>query len=103
MRFTQCVTRGRIAIESDAGTSTLTGADSDGSTVELPAYAATTTRDGPGGSFAFHAPSALVTTVAARLYWLPPSLGAVKIWTVCPGSAFPVAVPSHPLTATAER
>src|SRR5712671_2451233 len=97
IRPPQCVLRGAIWSESDAGTTRLAAVDSAGSTFVPPPYAATTTRDGPGGIRALQLPFAAVVATATCENCRDPLSGATKTRTGCPPSALPSVVPSQPL------
>jgi hypothetical protein len=70
--------RGRIAMRTNAGTTTRTCPEDEDSVVADPSKTASTTREGPGGSRAVQVPVAVVVTVAASANALLPLLGAVR-------------------------
>src|ERR1700736_2713876 len=80
------------------GTGSLTADEAVGSVVLDPSYAATSNREGPGGTRAFQLPSGPVVTTASCVNECWELLGAVSRRIGCPAIAVPLGNPSQPLT-----
>ena len=91
--------RGEIDIAIRAGTLTL-ARPLEGRIVGVPAKAASMIREGPAGSVAVHAPSALVLTTVAGVNAPEPFCGAVSTLTLCPASGSPALLSNSPYTLT---